>query len=96
MKRFKPMFEEGQVYAIRNFRVARSAMQYKVVPNELRIYFNITTSVRKVSPVPHQIPPNIFFFTTAEIHEQRVSNNTLLTGYLATTFPFLSHCLLYP
>ncbi|KAL4581292.1 hypothetical protein LXL04_017503 [Taraxacum kok-saghyz] len=62
MKRYKPMLEESEVYAIRNFRVAKSAVQYKVVPNEHRVYFNTTTSVRKT-------------------HEERVYNNTLLTGY---------------
>ena len=61
MKRYKPMLEESEVYAIRNFRVAKSAVQYKVVPNEHRIYFNTLTSVRKFATVSHQIPPNVFF-----------------------------------
>ncbi|KAL4557217.1 hypothetical protein LXL04_035390 [Taraxacum kok-saghyz] len=82
MKRYKPMLEESEVYAIRNFRVAKSAVQYKVVPNEHRVYFNTTTSVRKVANVSHQIPPNVFFFTSDQTHEERVYNNTLLTDII--------------
>ncbi|KAL4569021.1 hypothetical protein LXL04_024648 [Taraxacum kok-saghyz] len=38
MKRYKPMLEESEVYAIRNFRVAKSAIQYKT--HEERVYNN--------------------------------------------------------
>ncbi|KAL4579283.1 hypothetical protein LXL04_015422 [Taraxacum kok-saghyz] len=38
MKRYKPMLEESEVYAIRNFRVAKSVIQYKT--HEERVYNN--------------------------------------------------------
>lgn len=74
------MFKEGKVYAIRNFKVAKASAQYKVVPNNLRMYFNITTSVRVVTTDSEQIPQHVFSFAPQDMLEDRVGNNTLLTG----------------
>lgn len=82
IRRFKPLFKESEVYAIRNFKVASASNQYKVVPNAQRIYFNITTSVRAVTPVSERFPRHVFFFASHDILEDRVGNNTILTGIL--------------
>jgi hypothetical protein len=55
-QRFRPLFNEGCVYEIKNFIVEEYKVKYRPVHNQVKILFMSTTSVSKIHGIDHSIP----------------------------------------
>jgi hypothetical protein len=88
-QRFRPLFNEGSVYAIKNFIVEEYRAKFRPVHNEVKIIFMSTTSVSKINGIDHAIPHYGFELADYETIASRCNDITYLTGILIIYFHLL-------
>ncbi|XP_059451101.1 uncharacterized protein LOC132181889 [Corylus avellana] len=81
-QRFRPLFNEGCIYAVKNFIVEEYRAKYRPVHNHVKLLFMSTTSVSKIHGVDHSIPQHGFKLADYETITSRYNDVTYLTDVI--------------
>ena len=80
IERFRQRIEEGRCYFIINFKVVQTLYDYRIVTNDMKIIFYLTTILKEVKIEVTQIPLFHFHFADMNLISQRCNKNMYLTG----------------
>ena len=86
-QKFTAILREGGTFIISNFKVIMTNKGYRPVSNDLNIIFLLTTSVKECNEESELIPMHAFEFATYDCINNRLNDNSYLTGKLCFTSP---------
>ena len=79
----------GGTFIISNFKVIMTNKGYRPVSNDLNIISLLTTSIKECNEESELIPMHAFEFATYDCINNRLNDNSYLTGKLCFTSPLL-------
>ena len=79
--KFQHLLKEGGVYNIANFKVVSNSGNYRPVDSMFKMVFTLLTTVKKTTNVP-TIPMNSFQFVGQKLINDRIENDSILTGII--------------